>query len=351
MRGVGVAAWGKTVSLPWRSGIRPAVLLACSVALCNTSCILLLLQEDEPSSSEPTAPAPTPSATSTSSFDPPPAVTRIVVPAWPPIGPLASVEITATDNRSLSRADVFFAKRSTRSLSGTASTFSVSGEVLGEGFGELLVQVTDSSGGTAERRFSNLLVDLTPPTIQLLETTVPATGERAHIDMWITDAWVLGDVTLQFGDKYLRHDFVDAYPPTLGKQWDTSLVSFEASAFPPGRGTARVVANDGAGNSAEKSFYLHIDAIAPAVQITAPAADSVVTGRFDVTVEASDALGGNVWVELSVAGTTLATSVGSATLTLDANELPIGSATINAVAIDEAGNRSAPASVTVNVTR
>jgi len=333
-----------------------AALFACIVALGNTSCILLLLQEDEPSGSEPTTPAPTtpvptPSATSTSTFDPPPTVSRIVVPNWPPIGPVASVQITATDNRSLSRADLFFTKRSTRTLSGTFSEFSVTGDQLGEGFGELLVQVTDSSGGTGERRSGNLLVDLTPPTIQVLGATVPATGDRAHIDLWVTDAWVLGDVTLQFGTEALLHDFVDGYPLALGKQWDTSLVAFDASALPPGRGTARVVAHDGAGNSAQKSFTLHIDAIAPTAKITAPAPDSVVMGNFDVTVEASDALGGTVWVELSVAGTTLATSVGSATLTLDANELTVGSATINAVAIDEAGNRSEPASVTVNVTR
>ncbi len=326
---------------------------ALCLSLSNTGCILLLLDEPSPRTDEPpdTFAPPPQAGPSTTTRDEPPTIVSIDVPEWPPIGPTGAVRVAASDDVRLARAEAVFARSSSLSLSGAYETFSLSGADLGEGFGELLLRVTDSNGGWAERRVTGLLVDLTPPTVQTFETIVPARGEHARVDLWVADAWVLGDVVLEFQGKAARHALPEAYPSTLGKQWDGTLVSFDASALPAGRSQATVTARDAAGNVASDAFTLHIDAIAPVVAISSPAPGTVVTERFDVVVTASDVLHGRVWVDVFVGGAPVARTAGSGAVTVDPSELPVGPTSIAVVAFDEAGNESTPVTVDVVIAR
>lgn len=337
-------------------GVRLIAAMAVALGASNAGCIVLLLDDDRsdrggdpaplPPSGPPSAPPPAASAT-----DLPPSIEEIRVPSWPPVGPSGLVRVSASDDVRLAQAQAIFARTTIVALSGSFDTASFSGTALGEGLGELLVRVTDANGGWAERRVTNLLVDLSPPTIQRFETTVPATGERARVGLWVADAWVLGTVSLSFLGETAIREFPKAYPSTLGDSWDGSLVEFDASTLPTGRGVAVVVARDAAGNSTTDEFTLHVDGVPPVVAIADPAPGAVVSGSFDFTVVASDALGGRVWVELQAGGAPLARAAGSATVTLDAAELPAGPTELRAVPLDEAGNEGVAATVAIVVAR
>lgn len=329
---------------------RLGLLLAGVLAFSNSGCIFLLLEEEE-DDPPPTLPPEQPINPNPpqQTNDLPPSVTDIDIADWPPLGPQGTVTITVTDDRMLSEVELFFAKSSKQFLGGSFQTFTVTGSELGEGYGDLMVRATDSNGGWAERSVTNLLVDLTPPTIQLFDTTVPATGGDARVDFWVSDAWVLGTVVLEFGNARLVHKFPEGYPSTLGEQWDSSLVSFDARVLPAQRDTATVTAIDAAGNYHSETFELYVDGDPPVVAITSPAPDAVVSGRFDIVIDASDPGGGPIWVEITAGGAPMATASGPAIVTLDAGELPAGLIDIAAWAVDEAGNESEPASVMVEV--
>jgi hypothetical protein len=227
-------------------------------------------------------------------------------------------------------------------VTGSFVTQAATGAELGEGYGELTVRAVDVSGGFAERKVTDLLVDLSPPIYALGRTVIPASGEGARFELWVADAWVLGEVTLEFQHRTVTHTFEPGYPSTLGKEWDQSLVSFAAGELLAGKGPAFIQIRDAAGNVTADSFTLHVDAVPPELHLIRPVAGERVSGTFQVEVAAADSGDGPVWVELFAGGAPLGDTVGgdSSVVTLDAGELVRGPLTLSVVARDQAGNQT-----------
>jgi hypothetical protein len=302
----------------------------------------LLYDDDDdysvpPSDITPAAPAPANS---------PPDIVNINIAEWPPLGANSEIQVEVRDvDSNLSTLELTFRERITFSAAGTGSNeiATINGWQLGEGLGTLTLVAEDTFGATATRWVENLLVDLSPPEITLGETILPGDG---FVEAWIADAWVIGSATLRVGDVLLEHDFEDGYPSTLGEEWDYSLVKFDTSQLPEGHSEATMTAYDAAGNSTDTSFTLTIDSIPPDVQITSPAANTTVSGPFQVNLSATDPGDGPVWIEVSIGGTPAASAVGpSAIVALNADELTPGPVNLEAVAIDQAGNRSSIAKI------
>jgi hypothetical protein len=246
---------------------------------------------------------------------------------------------------AISHVDLSFRNLVTKQASGTNDTIYVSGQELGEGFGRLTVDAFDFDGASATRWVDDLLVDLTAPEIYLGDTILRPDGE---LELWVADAWVLGDVTLEVGATSLSHVFDEGYPPTLGTDWDYSLVSFAGSELPEGKANAKLTVYDAAGNFTTLDFELDVDVEPPSASIDQPSDGSQVSGSFQVAVSAADPGGGPVWIELLAGGTQAATAVGpSATIQLDAADFSSGPLVLKAIARDEAGNETSSSEVTV----
>jgi hypothetical protein len=274
-----------------------------------------------------------------------PRITAVDVPDWPPLGPGGAIVVHMTDNEGLSRLESRFAQTRSVALTGTSASESLSSHHLGEGYGTLTLWAFDSRGAFSTREVSNLLVDLTPPEIVLMNETVRqgTEGINTDVELWVADNWVLGSVRLEVGDTVLERGFPAGFPATFATTWDASLVKFNSASLPAGRRWARIVATDAAGNSAQESFELLVDATPPRVEILWPLPGASVGGLFEVRVDGSDEEG-DVQIELWAGGSPLTTVLGpTATVQLDATELVGGPLPIEAIAVDGAGNRSEPA--------
>lgn len=268
-------------------------------------------------------------------IDDPPTI-EVTAPTWPPLSELSAVDVHCQDDLGLSRLEIQFRNAVTRSLSGLTSTTTIFGADLGEGFGTLEVAVFDSTFNIAHQNVENFLVDLSPPEITLGPKVLP---HGADFEVWVADAWVLGGATLVVGDVEIDHPFEEGYPTTLGVTWDMSLVKFATADLPPGTHGAVVEARDAAGHVAAAIVDLTLDADPPTVSILSPASGAVVSGPFDVVVNAADPGDGPTWIEISLDGTPVGTAVGpAATVTIDASELVAGPALVEAKAHDQAGH-------------
>ncbi len=271
------------------------------------------------------------------------------IPSWPPIGPEGELTIHAESDAGLAEVDLSFGQTTTRFLSGAlTSDIRVTGVELGEGFGTLDVTVFGEDGGWTHRQVEDLLVDLSEPEAYFEQTVLPAAG--ATLDFWIADAWVVSSYDLTIGDKSFFDTLPEGYPSTLGTEWDYSLVRIPVEDLPLGTTTAALTVRDAAGNAAFFDLSVTVDGVAPTAAFVAPLEGETVSATFEVSVDAADELGGVVDLELSIGGALWTTLVGpSATVTLDASELPAGPVELSVVAIDEAGNRSAPVVRSVTV--
>ncbi len=313
-----------------------AVLWLSSLLLASSGCLPIdsdrsRVDRDPPPRATPAAPA-----------DAPPHVELIDVPDWPPLGERGKVNVQASDDRGLSRIDFEFAKKTSVQVRGSFASASTLGESLGEGFGELVVRAVDFNNGFAERKVEDLLIDLTPPKVEIGRAVLPARGPDARLDLWVADAWVLGKVTLEFAGVELVHEFEPGYPDTIGKEWDQSIVSFDVSKLPPGRATAWLTVADAAGNIFERDFSLHVDAVAPDVRLVRPLAGTRVSGRFEVEIGTGGTATEPVWIELFAGGARAGELMAApnAVVMLDAAEFAPGPLSLEAVARDEAGNKA-----------
>jgi hypothetical protein len=316
-----------------------------SMLSCGTGCFPWLLDDDD--DDPPSVPVERPA-------DPPPEANSspqvtVEIADWPPPGPETPITIALFDDSGLAEVDLQFKNSLTFEASGVRDEIVVTGQELGEGLGYLNISAFDARGARTESYVADLLIDLSPPEITLGDTVVRH-ADDSDVEIWVADAWILGSVELTVGEVTVTHDFEDGYPSTLGESWDHSLVQFSSTAFPEGTSPAVVTLYDAAGNVAETELELTLDGHAPLVAITSPAPATVVTGAFDVTVDASDEGGGPVWIELRVEGTPVATAVGpTATVQLDAADLTPGDVELQAVATDLAGNESLIAAVPITV--
>lgn len=294
---------------------------------------------------EATTPRVVPSAAPTSV----PRIDAITLPTWPPVGREGVVRVRASDDQGLTLVRASFSREVSRSLTGKTSVdIAFRGEELGEGFGPLRVFVTNVSARRLEARVENLLVDLTPPEVQVEKKVVARdTGDVAFV---VKDAWVLGSVEVEYEGVVQRTELPKVYPKTLGTAWDVTRVAFPARTFPEAKGRVAVRALDAAGNGLVQSFALEVDGTPPTVGIVAPADGSEVVEPFELALSSSDAGGGPTTIEVAVGGAPAAVLVGpAARLRVDTATLPRGPLVVEAVAIDEAGNRSTPARLSVVV--
>lgn len=274
-----------------------------------------------------------------------PRITAVDVPDWPPLGPDGAIVVRMKDDDGLSRLESHFAQTRSVALTGTSAAQSLPSLSLGEGYGTLTLQVFDSRGAHATREVSKLLVDLTPPEIVLMNETVRqgTNGSNTDVELWVADDWVLGSVRLEVGDTTVEREFPPGFPETFAKTWDASLVKFNSASLPAGRQWARIVATDAAGNLAEQSFELLVDATLPRVDILWPLPGASVEGLFEVRIDGSD-VEGDVEIELWAGGSPLTTVLGpTATVQVDARDMVGGPLQLEAIAVDRAGNRSEPA--------
>ena len=310
-----------------------------------------------PSKEPPESTSPSPRTTGETATRPPPRIERIDIPEWPPIGKSDLVRVTVADDRGGGVVQADFARGSSKVFSGTRAEVTFSGTELGEGLGLLRLFVSNREGtARLEKRVDNLLVDLSPPLVNLESESVsrtarPEGGLGGEVALLVQDAWVLGYVELSFKGKTLRHDLPKAYPATLGKAWDVSRITFPASDLPEGRGNAIIVAADAAGNKTLLETPLRIDGTAPEATIVSPANGTAVNGPFDLVISATDRdATGPVRIEVQIGGAPAAVLLGpDATLRIDPATLSPGRVRIDAYAIDEAGNRSLAAGVFVEV--
>lgn len=275
---------------------------------------------------------------------------EIAIADWPPIGPAGEVLVHASADNGLASANLEFHNATTLWSQGNVEeTFVATGTQLGEGFGDLTVVVTGTDGAFTESYVDNLLVDLTPPEIVLGPTTLPA-GGGASFDFWMGDAWVLSKAEMTFGGQTMTEELPIGYPTTLGVEWDYSLVRFDVSSLPAITDVATLTVTDAAGNVTVQDVFLTIDGSPPTVSVVAPSAGEEVSGDFEVEVEASDAQSSLLLVDLYAGGSIVATGSGpECTFVLSADELAEGPLELEAVATDEAGNRSIVAHVNVVV--
>jgi hypothetical protein len=332
--------------------VNARIMLAGALALGAAACAGKIEPEPEP---EPEPPNEAP-------------VMSIELPDYPPIGPEGRVAVHVTDDQERTRVVATFRDRSFKSLSsppGQPGTVFFTGPELGEGMGTLSVSACDALGLCAGQAVRNLLVDLSPPEIEIERAVASPKRDdlEGQIALWIADAWVLGSVELAFGGVVLRHELPKAYPATLGSEWDVTRVTFPARALPEQSGTARVTARDAAGNEAVHELLMHIDGTPPVAAITEPAEGSTVSGRFTVRFSASDPSAqvvsaegsrgtgsGIAGVEVWVGGARIVEMPGpDGEVLVDAAALPPGPTEIRVIARDAAGNASAPARVVVDL--
>lgn len=282
-----------------------------------------------------------------------PRISVLQEPGWRPLGPDDSITFEVWDQEGLYWIEVVFGNAITRHLAGTReSIVSFLGDELGEGLGVLAAVVADPAGNSSEAFVYDLLVDLTPPVVEVSPTHLRADGEgpNGQIRLWIGDAWILGRVTLEFNGETLEHAFPEGRPSTLGETWDRSVVAFSAADLPEGVGQAEVTVIDAAGNQTVSELELNVDGTPPEGHILEPEPGAILADSFWVTVQAVDFGGGAVWIEILAAGVKVADAAGpTARVRLDANEFTPGQLTLSAVMIDGAGNRAETAEVVVNI--
>ncbi len=281
----------------------------------------------------------------------PPTVT-ISIADWPPAGPGTQIHVDAVANGgSLVGATWFFRNKVTTEFDGaTAGSTWINGEALGEGFGTLTIDVETNVDTGTRREVQDFLVDLSEPTAYADDTVLPAAG--AELNFWIADAWVVSGYYLSIGGKTFEAELEPGYPSTLGVEWDYSLVSIPVSEIPVGVHEGLLVVHDAAGNEAVLDLPVTIDGTPPTATIESPAEGATFTGPFQIDLGGTDDLPGAVSLELRLGGALVATAIGpSATVVVDPAEFPEGALEISVLAVDEAGNKSAPALRTVQIAR
>ncbi len=278
---------------------------------------------------------------------PPPSVDRIEVPDWPPLGPKGEVRATVSDPRGdLVKVAARFRSTVQRPATGFQATATFTGVELGDGMGTLTIVAESRAGGRAERAVSRFLVDLEPPELESVRLTASPIqeGEGSELVFLVRDAWVLGRVELTVAGKRFVHELPKGYPGTLGTTWDQSRIGFSVRELPEGPRTASLLLVDAAGNAAGFEVPVTIDGTRPSARILSPAEGSEVSGSFVVRAAGTDAGSVDpVQLQVFVGGTPVATLPGpTAELTIDTSTFSPGPTDVSVVAVDRAGNASAP---------
>ena len=134
-----------------------------------------------------------------------------------------------------------------------------------------------------------------------------------------------------------------------GNLW---IGSVDTTSLGDGAHTVTATMTDGVGNTAATANQpFAVDNSPPAVSITAPITGSFARQSINITTSASDATSGlasvSILVGTNAVGSCIGATAGGCSIAFDTTTLPDGLFTITATALDNAGNTSAPAQITV----
>ena len=293
--------------------------------------------EDEPRPAPPPPPPP-PSRVSPS--------LSVTVPPWPPLGGDSSIRVSSQHPVGLQRLTFAFARSGALPISGQSNVVELTGVDLGEGYGRADLNVEAVDGGASSAFIEDLLVDLTPPSIDSAGPLLLRPDSVFRVRA--SDAWILGGAEIEIGGVRESRTFYPGFPASFGSAWDVADFELPVAHLSGGSHDARVVVFDAAGNRTSRSFRIEMDRAAPTLEILSPVDGSTVSEQLELVVAATDAEG-DTRIDVSLGGTPVAElSGGEARAVVDLTGFPLGLLQIEARARDDAGNESTTASVSVH---
>lgn len=198
---------------------------------------------------------------------------------------------------------------------------------------QLAVQVADKAGHYVESAIVTITVDNSVPTVTV---DSPAAGPLPRtVDITATANHGRGISRVDFYRDGVRLIGSDTTTP-YSISWDTQSVS-------PGPHTitARAVSTTGANATSGVVSVTTVDYILPTVSLNFPTTGAMVTGNITLTATAADTPAPSVpRVEFTLDGSVFLGLDTTSPYTLDWDSLsvPLGTHTLNAIAIDAAGN-------------
>ncbi|MBX5481091.1 MAG: adhesin [Myxococcaceae bacterium] len=231
----------------------------------------------------------------------------------------------------------------TASVTGTWTYTLTAGQALPDGNHTVSVTATDGSGNVSAPVTRTFHTDTTPPAVAI---TSPADGAALGTATPTISGTAEAGATVQLA---IDGSNVATVTASVTGTWTYTLTTGQALA--DGAHTASVTASDTTGNtSAPVTRAFSTDTTAPVVAITAPAAGATL-GTATPTISGTAEAGATV--DISVDGSTagsVTAAGGTWSYTLTSGQaLADGAHTVSVVAIDGAGNSSAPVSRSFNI--
>lgn len=254
---------------------------------------------------------------------------------------VVAVQGSASDDQGLSTVSLQIDGATVATASSSPVTYSWQTSGAADGSHVVEVVATDLSGNS-QRSAATVLVDNTPPAVNLTSpTNGAAIGASATLSATAQDASGIALV-----------DFVLDGATLVGTASAAPYaVAWDASSTPAGAHSITAIAYDTVGNATTSTAAsITVDHAAPAVAITSPSAGATVQGTVSVAASASDNTA-VARVEFYADGSALIGSSTAApyTSSWDTTQLKAGTHTVFAKAYDVAGNAASSASVSVNV--
>ncbi|WP_431733394.1 Ig-like domain-containing protein [Geobacter sulfurreducens] len=263
------------------------------------------------------------------------------------ISGLTSISVSASDNISVSKTELFLDGVLHSTDSASPYSFTVNTATLANGAHTLLAKAYDAAGNVGQSSsvsvtVSNVVADTQLPVAAIAAPSAGVTvSGTVQVSASATDN--VGVSRVEFFENGTLRAAVNAAPYSYN--WDTK-------ATPNGNCTISAKAYDSANNvgqSAAVTVTVNNDLTAPAVALSAPANNATVSGTVAVNATATDSVGVSK-VEFYVNGVLKATDTTNAySYSWDTKTVANGSYTLTAKAYDTAGNVGQSSTVTVAV--
>ncbi len=258
-------------------------------------------------------------------------------------GTTVTVSANATDETDVAGVQ-FQLDGSNLAAEVTTSPYSISWDTTSASNGTHLLRAVarDSAGNSTTSSTVSVTVDNSAPTVSI---TTPAANAVLRATVTVTaaasDNVAVAGIQFQLDGANLGIEATT--PPSIS--WDTTTATNATH-------TLRAIARDAAGNTTTSaSVSVVVDNAAPAVSLTAPAANAIVSGA-SVTVSASASDNNSVaGVQFQLDGVNLGAEDTTApySVTWDTTSSTSGAHILKAIARDAAGNTTTSAAISVTV--